>query len=366
MGDFTTATIVGVGLIGGSLGMAFKRKVPNLKIFGIDDDEILIEAKEIKAIDKGFTRDQMPTCLNQSDLVFVCTPINMIIELLPQISKLVKPDTLVTDAGSTKSQIVHIGEKYFKDPIHFLGGHPMTGGEGHGIQHADPLLFENSVYVLTPVNHIPRPLIQKFGNLIEQIGSKVLFLTPAMHDKIAAAVSHIPQLLAITLVNWVAAHQKDSSHFLKLAAGGFRDMTRIASSPYEIWKDVIQTNQKEMLDFMDEFIGELKRTKESLKNCDLDTEFKNAARNRLSIPSDTRGFLLPHYDLSVRVEDKPGEIAEMATALAKQMINIKDIEVLKVREGDAGVIRFSFETKEARETAQKLFKSIGYESRCRE
>jgi len=366
MGDFKRATIVGVGLIGGSLGMALKRKVPDLTVFGIDDDEILIEAQEIKAIDRGFTRDQMQTCIEQSELVFVCTPIYLITDLLPQIAKMVKPGTLVTDVGSTKDQIVQMGEKHFKDKIYFLGGHPMTGGEGNGIHHADPLLFENAVYVLTPVNHLPRTLIQKFGNLVEQIGSKVLFLTPSMHDKIAAAVSHIPQLLAVTLVNWVAAHQKDSSHFLKLAAGGFRDMTRIASSPYEIWKDVISTNQKEMMAFLDEFIDQLKKTKENLKNQDLSTDFKNAARNRLSIPSDTRGFLLPHYDLSVRVEDKPGEIAEMATILAKQKINIKDIEVLKVREGDAGVIRFSFETEEARKTAQQLFKEIGYESRCRE
>jgi len=366
MGDFKTATIIGVGLIGGSLGMALKRKAPNLKVYGIDDDEILIEAQEIKAIDKGFTRNQMETCLEQSDLVFICTPINFIIELIPQIAKMTKPGTLVTDMGSTKRQIVQVAEIHFKDDIHFLGGHPMTGGEGCGIQHADPLLFENAVYVLTPVNHMPRDLIQKFGTLIEQIGSKVLFLTPTMHDKIAAAVSHIPQLLAVTLVNWVAAHQKDSSHFLRLAAGGFRDMTRVASSPYEIWKDVILTNQQEMLGFLDEFIGELEKTKESLKKNDLSTDFKNGARNRLSIPSDTRGFLLPHYDLSVRVEDKPGEIAKIATVLAKHKINIKDIELLKVREGDTGVIRFSFETEDARGTAQKLLKEIGYESRYRE
>jgi len=229
----------------------------------------------------------------------------------------------------------------------------------------DPLLFENTVYVLTPSNHLPRDLTQNLGYLIENIGSKVLFLTPTMHDKIAAAVSHVPQLLAVTLVNMVARHQADSSHFLKLAAGGFRDMTRIASSPYEIWEDIIYTNQDEMLFFLEEYIDCLQTTRHKLEEKDMAKEFQDAARNRLSIPCDTKGFLSPNFDLSVRVEDKPGEIADISGVLAKEEINIKDIEVLKVREGDAGIIRLSFETDQMRKQAKKRLEGIGYYTRFR-
>lgn len=121
----------------------------------------------------------------------------------------------------------------------------MTGGEGRGVQRSDALLFENAIYVLTPSQKLPVSLTQAFGNLIEQIGAKVLFLSPTMHDKIAAAVSHLPQIVAVTLMNLVAEYQNEPSLLLKLAAGGFRDMTRIASSPYEIWKDIILTNRSD-------------------------------------------------------------------------------------------------------------------------
>lgn len=365
MESFQKIAIVGLGLIGGSLGIALKRKVPEVTVYGVDDQTVLDEALEAESIDKGFTKNKLKNCLRQSDLIFLCTPITDIIHMIPELIPCLKPGTLVTDVGSTKKEIVKTAEDHFTSDRYFIGGHPMTGGEGRGIQWADPLLFENAVYVLTPSNHLPRMLIQNFGQLIEQIGSKVLFLTPAMHDKIAAAVSHLPQLVAVTLVNMVAKHQTDSSHFLKLAAGGFRDMTRVASSPYEIWEDIIHTNHEEMILFLDECIECLHETRKNLEQKSLAKVFRQAARNRLSIPSDTKGFLLPNFDLSVRVEDKPGEIADIADVLSKNRINIKDIEVLKVREGDAGVIRLAFETEDMRQTAKSLLNGIGYYTRLR-
>jgi prephenate dehydrogenase len=143
-------------------------------------------------------------------------------------------------------------------------------------------------------------------------------------------------------------------------------MTRIASSPYEIWDDIIQTNHEEMLVFLDECIACLQSTRKRLEQKDMATDFRQAAKNRLSIPRDTRGFLSPHFDISVRVEDKPGEIADISGILAKKHINIKDIEVLKVREGDAGIIRLSFETDTIRKNAKNLLNAIGYYTRFRE
>ncbi|MCJ7812373.1 prephenate dehydrogenase/arogenate dehydrogenase family protein [bacterium] len=319
-------------------------------------------------MDKGFERSQLEECLSISDLVFICTPISIIIEMLPRIAHAVRPGTLVTDVGSTKFKIVKEAKHYFIKNKYFLGGHPMAGNEGRGVEWADALLFENAVYVLTPSQKIPDSITNDFVNLIEQIGAKVLFLSPSIHDKVAAAVSHLPQLLAVTLVNVIAQsqHGKDNSLFLKLAAGGFRDMTRIASSPYDIWEDIIQTNQKNILQYIDLFIENLKTIKKKLAQESLSEVFQNAAHHRLSIPRDTKGFLRPHFDLSVGVEDKPGTIAVISTALARNKINIKDIEVLKIREGEAGTLRLSFETEETRQRAQEILKQTGFTSRPRD
>lgn len=239
----------------------------------------------------------------------------------------------------------------------------MAGGEGRGVRWADPFLFENAVYVFTPSRPLPSDAMKELGNTIERIGAKILFLSPSMHDRVAAAVSHLPQMLAVTLMNMVAGHQEDSPFFLKLAAGGFRDMTRIASSPYDMWESVIETNRPEILTFMDEFIRSLERMKQHMIDGELKKQFQESARHRLSIPKDTKGFLKPHHDLLVRVEDKPGIIASISGALAAEGINIKDIEILKVREGDAGTLRLSFESPDARRGAKASLEKIGFTSR---
>lgn len=365
MTAFKNITIVGVGMIGGSLGLAIKRKFPHVTITGISSEGALEGALKTNAIDYGFAKSELEKGLAEADLVFLCNPIAKILDLIPNVANAVKNGVLVTDVGSTKRTIVDCANQCFKGQKYFLGGHPMAGSEGRGIQHADALLFENSIYVLTPQQNIPVSITQHFGNLLESIGAKVLFINPITHDKVAAAISHLPQILAVTLVNLVAKYEKDSPFYLKLAAGGFRDMTRIASSPYDIWKDILDTNHNEISKFIDEFIVTLRHNQKHLTDEDLAGSFQDAALHRLSIPRDTKGFLRPHYDLSIRVEDKPGVIAEISTALAKNNINIKDIEVLKVREGDSGTIRISLETPEDRQQAQLILKKIGYDSRLR-
>ncbi len=360
-----TVCIIGVGLIGGSLGLALKRKTRNITLIGIDDDAVIEEAISLGAIDQGLSKQHLEKGLIQADIVFLCTPISQILSLLPTISQSVKPGTLVTDVGSTKSHIVKTAEPLFSNGSYFIGGHPMTGSEYRGVRWADGLLFENTVYVLTPSQQLPVSLTQDFGDLIETLGAKVVFISPTMHDRVAAAVSHLPQLCAVSLMNLVAKQQKDSPLFLKLASGGFRDMTRIASSPYYIWNDILDTNREEIAQFLEVFVEELGMTRKRLIDGQLEDYFQDAGRHRLSIPRDTRGFLRPNYDLSIRVEDKPGEIADIATALSEEKINIKDIEVLKVREGDAGTIRISLETQEERLNAQKILNKIGYTSRLR-
>lgn len=364
MVPFKKVSIIGLGLIGGSLGLAIKRKIPHVEILGSDEKNILDEALAIGAVDFAYPKSEICDCVRKSDLVFLAMPIHTIIGMLPQIAEWVVPDTLVTDVGSTKTRICEEASKHFTNDRYFIGGHPMAGSEGHGISWADALLFENAVYVLTPGSDTPVAKAQQFGNLLERIGAKVLFLSPFLHDQIAAAVSHLPQMVAVALVNLVAKHQNNSPMFLKLAAGGFRDMTRIASSPYYIWKDIVQTNQEEILRFIDELIHELEDMRPAIQQIEMEKIFQNAAKHRLSIPKDTKGFFKPHFDMLVRVEDKPGVIATISASLAAEHINIKDIEILKVREGDVGTLRISLETTEDREKAILALQKIGFSSKA--
>ena len=361
-----TIGIIGLGLIGGSLSMALKKNNPSQKIIGVDDAQSTNYALSVKAIDKSFPIKEVKKCIVESDIIFLCTPINQILALIPEIAQSVKPGCLITDVGSTKRAIVKQAKKFFSADTYFIGGHPMTGTEGSGINSANPMMFENAVYALTPSQQIPQKLIKYLGGLLEGIGAKVYFLSPALHDKIAAAVSHLPQLVAVSLVNLIAKYQKTSSHYIKLAAGGFRDLTRIASSPYDIWDDIIKTNSDEMSVFINELTEQLRTIQNKLINNDLREDFKNAAKIRYSIPKDMKGFLHPVYDLNIEVEDKPGMIADISTALAHQNINIKDIEVLKVREGESGIIRISLETLKDREKAYTILSEHGYSVKPRD
>jgi len=359
MYEFKNIVIVGVGLIGGSLGMSIKRKINRVNITGIDEEPVIKEALDRKAIDRGVVKGQID-CIRDADLIFLCTPINSILELIEDVGTRIKKDALVTDVGSTKTRIVDKSLKYINSNGYFIGGHPMTGSHGCGIKWADPLLFENCIYVLTPGEEIPLPLIHRFGSFLEKIGARVILMSPSTHDRIAAFVSHLPQIVAVSMVNMIAAHNKNNGNFLKMAAGGFRDMTRVASSPYSLWKEILETNKDNILDAIDQFTKEIQNIKFMISKDSASESFNRAFISRLSIPSDTKGFLHPHFDLYIQVEDRPGEISTISSLLAQKNINICDIEILKVREQEAGTMRLSFETNKIRTTAIRLLKNKRY------
>ncbi|KAA3656648.1 MAG: prephenate dehydrogenase/arogenate dehydrogenase family protein, partial [Chloroflexi bacterium] len=192
-----------------------------------------------------------------------------------------------------------------------------------------------------------------------------IFLSSKEHDQIAAVVSHIPQIMAVTMMNYAAKLNHDNPAYLKLGAGGFRDMTRIASSPFTIWKEILQTNYQNISFGLEQLIQELQKMKDLLSEPKMEQLFDEAAKNRLSIPKDSRGFLRPNFDIFVVVEDKAGVIAEIANILSAENINIKDIEVVKVREGNAGTMRLSLETERDRENAILLLNKNGFETQIK-
>jgi len=364
--QFKSILIIGVGLIGGSLALALKRKGYDGRILGIDEEDVLERARSRGALDQSFPRSRLTEAVAGAELIFLCTPILEILKLLQEISGHLRPGTLVTDVGSTKRRIVEAATLHLPSDCDFIGGHPMAGSEFRGIDAADPFLFENTTYVLTPVRPIGEKVRMEFGELLELTGAKVLLLLPALHDEIAAAVSHLPQMASVALMNLVAGKRDESPHFIKMAAGGFRDMTRIASSPYSVWEDIHQTNADMITLYIDAYISELEKVKSKLRKPELESYFQRSAANRLSIPKDTKGFLRPQFDISVSVEDRPGIIASIAGALAERNINIKDIEILKIREDEGGTLRLAFASDRDRESALGLLRDLGMECRRRD
>jgi len=280
--SFKKITIIGVGLIGGSLGLALKEKKPNFKIIGIDKQEIIEKAIIRGAIDEGTIN--LKEGIKEADVVILATPVKIILDLLPQINPFLKKGCLVTDTGSTKTQIVKKANKVLSKDIHFIGGHPMAGSEKYGINSANTHLFLDKTYILTPSNKNNLAALEKIFLIIGMIGAKRLILDPFEHDKIIAAISHLPQILAVSLTNTISTlvQEENNNNYFKVIGGGFKDMTRIASSPYKIWEDICQTNQENILRSIQEFRNYLEVIEEKLKNdpSSLKEEFQKASKLR--------------------------------------------------------------------------------------
>jgi prephenate dehydrogenase len=214
---FRRITIIGVGLIGGSLGLAIKKRFPSVHVVGVDRKVVLERALEQGAID-GVETD-IARAVQDADLVFLATPLSVILQLIPVLARHCKPAAVVSDVGSVKLEVVRRVAGYFPRR-NFIGGHPMAGIELSGIEAAHPLLFENAIYVLTPTTSNPPALVKRFGNFLGMLGTRVVSLDPRTHDEVVSAVSHVPQLAAVALMNVAGQRHTTARNYLRLAAGG--------------------------------------------------------------------------------------------------------------------------------------------------
>ncbi len=281
-GDFKKITIIGVGLIGGSLGLALKEKNSNFKIVGIDKQKIIEKAITRGAIDEGTVN--IKEGIKETDIIIIATPVKTILNILAQINPFLKKGCLITDTGSTKQQIVQNANKVLSKDVFFIGGHPMAGSEEYGIDSADPHLFHNKTYILTPTHKNNLRAFEKISLLIKMVGSKKLILDPLEHDRIVSAVSHLPQIIAVSLINAIGklALRENNNNYFKAVGEGFKDMTRIASSSYKMWEDICDTNQENILEMIQEFKNYLEVMEDKLKNDpnSLKEEFQKASKLR--------------------------------------------------------------------------------------
>jgi prephenate dehydrogenase len=238
-----TLTVVGCGLIGGSIGMALKRRRSDWRIVCLDRRENSMSIHDAGFADFVGTLDDAPKVLPHSSLVILATPVEVIPEHLAAISPHLAEGTVVTDVGGTKVEVMERASEVIPDRAFFIGGHPIAGSENSGIAAADPLLFKGRVYAVCPQPGTPASALLRVLDMVEDLMALPLTLEAEEHDRVLAMVSHMPQLLSIALMH--AALEQDSSHHLLDMASGraFLDLTRIAGSSFEQWKGIFQTNR---------------------------------------------------------------------------------------------------------------------------
>ena len=346
------------------MGLGLKRAGYSGNVVGVSRPETIEQALELGVIDAGWSYDEMERALLGVDLIFICTPIQRILELVEEVARFADPGTLITDVGSTKRSIMTRAASCLRRDLYFIGGHPMAGSEKAGVSAADPFLFQNAIYILTVASKVPHEYFTAFVELLEQVGARVLELSAETHDLVVGAISHLPQIMATSLVEMVGEMNEEDGYFLPLAAGGFRDMTRIASSSYApMWRDICRTNADQIRKMIDRYITVLKDIRARIEEESLQRDFAYARKIRAKIPRDAKGFIHTLFEILVVAEDKPGVIAEIAATLAGERININDIEVMKVREGEGGTIRLGFDSEEACERAMEILAGLGYQAR---
>ncbi len=346
---------IGFGLMAASLAASIRKVKPLLKLTAQSLDDGAEFGVSEKLLDQSIKIGDISG--NENILVVIAVPMNSYPSIFEELSK-AKYSGWITDVGSVKNYSANLAKEF---NLNFFGGHPMAGSEKNTARNYNPIMFENAIFVITgkPENKIANDYV----SLLQEIGTLTLELSPEQHDEIAATISHLPQLLAVALVDFTREFNETQNAYLQLAAGGFRDMTRIASSPSGIWKDILQTNHKNITIRLTEFIEYLNRLKSELvliQPEEVLERFKRAKLTRDSIPRNTKGFLRPLFDLLVFVQDEPGVIYRLSKILFDHDINIRDIELLKVREGLQGAFRVSFSTEPAMIKAKELMESIGF------
>lgn len=359
---FHTFGFIGLGLIGGSLAKALKRMQPDCRIMAYTrTTDTTRQALKEGTIDLICTSPEDPEYAD-CDIIFLCAPVGNNIQALRSLKDIVPDTCILTDVGSVKTEIHQAAHEMGLDG-RFIGGHPMTGSEKSGFSNAVPHLFENSYYIITPSEHSQQEQVEAYRELASSIGALPLVLDYRTHDYATAAVSHLPHLIAASLVNTV--HQLDSSDELMkmLAAGGFKDITRIASSSPEMWEQICMANQDNISSVMDTFIKLLQDSRDSMNEGNgkaIYEMFEESRDYRNSFPSSSLGSIKKTYRIFCDIVDESGAIATIATLLAVKGINIKNIGIVHSREFEEGVLQIEFSEEESALKAAKLLEHHRY------
>src|SRR5262245_55493462 len=332
--------VVGTGLIGTSIPMAAVRAREQVRGFDIDAD-VLAAAAERSGLTPAATLEE---CVGGATLVFVCTPIPELPGLVAEILR-VSPDAIVTDVGSVKSHVM-AGVSEAADPAHldrYVGGHPMGGSERSGPDHASASVLDGVVWVLTPGPGVPGPSAARLAAWVEKIGASPTPMDAERHDRLVAMVSHLPQVASTSLMGLAAAEEAGEPEILLLAAGGFRDLTRLAASSPHLWSEILLANRAQVAGAIDLYIERLRTLRDEVtdgREPDLVRTVEDAKEARLGLatkPTIRAGVAV----LQVEIPDEPGALARITAALARGAVNIEDLQIVHSPEGGRGTVHLT-------------------------
>lgn len=351
---------IGLGLIGGSIAKTIHRIYPDIQLIAHDSNTTALRlAMEESVISHAFS--DLNEDFSGCRYIFLCAPVQKNTEFLAKLSGFAGKNCIITDVGSVKSSI-HESLPAELTPF-FIGGHPMAGSEKNGYEHATPYLLENAYYILTPTPEVDTASVEEFRSFISSLGAITMVLDYQLHDYITAAISHLPHILASSLVNLVQEIDDETQTMKKVAAGGFRDITRIASSSPVMWQQICLTNREQILKLITMFIHSLEKTRDFISESgsnELFDFFQNAKDYRDSLTITNAGPLPKVYEIYCDMVDEAGGIAALATILSSHGISIKNIGIIHNREFLDGVLHMEFYEEKARKKAVTLLRQYRY------
>lgn len=356
-----TIGFIGLGLIGGSIAKAIKKYHPDYKILAyVRNREKLAEAIDQHIIDGILEHEDER--YSSCDYIFLCAPVEFNLEYLAYLKNVISEKCIITDVGSVKG-IIHDKIKELQMDSCFIGGHPMAGSEKSGFEYSSDRLIENAYYILTPGEEVPLEKLSEFDAFIASIGALPMIMSAYDHDYVTAGVSHLPHIVASALVNLINMLDNDEEYMKTIAAGGFRDITRIASSSPVMWQQICLENHENISSVLDDFIRMLIQIRCSVDNKEADNLFQMFATSRDyrdSIDVRANGLISKYHILYLDIADEAGAIATIATILAMDKINIKNIGIIHNREFEEGVLKIEFYDDESKEKAHALLEKRNY------
>lgn len=351
---------IGLGLIGGSIAKTIRRVYPHTTILGFDvDQNALSAALEDRTLSRTVTSIE---AMHNCDYIFLCAPVHYNIAYLPILKRIMKDNCILTDVGSVKSDVceaIHANEL----DGYFIGGHPMVGSERSGYDAANDRLIENAYYFVTPSASVSVEHTEKFRTFLEDLGAIPIIYSPAQHDEITAYISHIPHVIASCLVNLASDNEDQNGMLKQLAAGGFKDITRIASSNPVVWEHILLSNPCHITAGLKQFIDRLETMITAIETEDarrIYSFFEQARDYRNSVPEHATGVIRMNYEVYVDIPDEPMAIAKPVSLIGEADISLKNIGITHNREDNEGVLRLCFNTSEDATAAARLLREQGY------
>ena len=352
---------IGLGLIGGSIAKAIRQYYPDYEIVAFDKNkESLALATQEAMIDVAATT--IDNNFQNCNYIFLCAPVAYNTDYLKQLTEYLNDDCILTDVGSVKTNI-HEEVQNLGIGKYFIGGHPMAGSEKSGYSNSKAMLIENAYYILTPTPQVAEEKVQTYEKFVESLKALPVILDYQLHDQITGTISHLPHIIASSLVNFIKTHDTHDEMMKNLAAGGFKDITRIASSSPIMWQNICLKNKDNIVDILDQYIDSLEDFKEAIEredDLDLYNRFESSRNYRNSMPSSSAGPIKKAFAVYCDIIDEAGGIAAIATILASNNISIKNIGIVHNREFEEGVLRIEFYDEDSSKRAVGLLQKFRY------